>query len=171
MKEIELLQTQIDKLYTKEFDLDAWKQYSVVLLSRIFGEHDPRIRQVEKIEYDFSSWSLRDTSGKSAYLDTCKKLGREIMQASIDELNALGLPDKQVPENTIPMTVVTGVLEDELKGSQFKKVKALIESGHETEVLKKELLELIKSFDPEFSENIVLNILSHPGLVKALLHR
>ena len=88
MKEVELLQAQMDKLKAKDFDLDAWKQYTVVLLSRIFGEHNPKIRQIEKIEYDFSSWSLRDTSGKSAYMETCKKLGREVLQASIDELNA-----------------------------------------------------------------------------------
>lgn len=168
MKEIELLQAQIDKLNNKDFDLDAWKQYTVVLLARVFGEHDPRIRQVEKIEYDFSSWSLRDTSGRSAYLETCKKLGREVLQASIDELNALGLPEKQDPADTIPLSVLTEALEEELKVSQFRKVKALINSDHDPEIKRKELLELIKSFDPEFRENVILNILTHPGVAKAM---
>ena len=64
MKEIELLQAQIEKLNKKDFDLDAWKQYTVVLLSRIFGEHNPKIHQVEKIEYLQKAWP-----GSAAGLD------------------------------------------------------------------------------------------------------
>lgn len=168
MKEIELLQAQIDKLNNKDFDLDAWKQYTVVLLSRIFGEHNPKIRQVEKIEYDFSSWSLRDTSGKSAYMETCKKLGREVLQASIDELNAFGLPEKERGEDMVPLEVITRALEEELKVSQFRKIKELVTSDLDPEIKKKELLEMIKGFDAGFSDHFVLNILTHPDLARAL---
>jgi len=168
MKETELLQAQIDKLDKKGFDLDAWKQYTVVLLSRIFGENNPKIRQIEKIEYDFSSWSLRDTSGKSAYMDTCKKLGREVLQASIDELSVLGLPEIKDGVNSIPISVLTEALEEELKISQNRKIKTLISSDLDPETKKKELLVLIKTFDKGFSERIVLNILLNPNLRKTI---
>lgn len=168
MKETGLLQAQIDKLDKKEFDLDAWKQYTVVLLARIFGEHDPKIKQIEKIEYDFSSWSLRDTSGKSAYMETCKKLGREVLQASIDELKAFGLPDKKEKDNSIPFEVLESALEEELKISQFRKLKALIIEEEDQEEKKKKLKDLIQSFEKDFSENVVLSILSNPGVKKII---
>ncbi len=166
MKEIKLLQAQIDKLENKGFDLDAWKQYTVVLLARIFGEHNTKIKQIEKIEYDFSSWALRDTSGKSAYMETCKKLGREVLLASIDELNAFGLPEKQTPtDDSIPVSVLVSALEEELKVSQFRKLKAIVRSGEEVEKKKEEIKGLLKSFDKDFAENVVLNILSDPELI------
>lgn len=167
MKETGLLQAQIDKLNNKDFDLDAWKQYTVVLLSRIFGEHDPKIRQIEKIEYDFSSWSLRDTSGKSAYMESCKKLGREVLQASIDELNAFGLPDSKPTEKYIPAIVVRAALEDELKISQFRQLKALLLTDEDQEVKMKSVIKLIDSFDEDFSKNVVIGMLSNPELAKA----
>jgi len=167
MKEIELLQEQIDKLKARDFDLDAWKQYTVVLLTRIFGEKDPRIRQIEKIEYDFSSWSLRDTTGKSAYMETCKKLGREVLQASIDELHAFGLPEISEERTVISLEVIVQALEDDLKVSQFRKIRDLVTSDLDPGIKKKELLEMIRTFDEGFSEHFVLNILTHPETVKA----
>lgn len=167
MKETELLQAQIDKLNNKEFDLDAWKQYTIVLLARIFGEHDPKIRQIEKIEYDFSSWSLRDTSGKSAYMETCKKLGREVLLASVDELKAFGLPDKKEKDNSIPIEVIQTSLEEELKIAQYRKLQSIILTDKDLEEKKKELTDLIKSLDKGFAEQVLLGILSHPDLAKA----
>ena len=78
-KEIDLLKAQIDKLNAKGFDLDAWKKYTIIILARIFGENTQKIKQIDSIEYDYSSWSLRDTTGSNSYLDTCKKLGKEIL--------------------------------------------------------------------------------------------
>ena len=91
-KEIQLLEQQIDKLGSKDFDLSAWKKYTVIILARIFGEKNEKIRQIEKLEFEFSSWSLRDASGNESYEEGTKKLAREILQASIDELNLFGLP-------------------------------------------------------------------------------
>ncbi|MCD4698108.1 MAG: hypothetical protein K8S16_17925 [Bacteroidales bacterium] len=166
MKEIKLLEAQIKKLENKGFDLDAWKQYTVVLLARIFGEQNPKIRQIEKIEYDFSSWALRDTTGKSAYMDTCKKLGREVLQASIDELNAFGLPEKEtVKEKSLPVSIIEQALEDELKVSQIRKLKEIVNSGMKEDKKKEALQTLFKSFDKNFLENMLLHILSSPDLL------
>lgn len=168
MKEVELLQAQIDKLASRDFDLDAWKQYTVVLLSRIFGEHNPKVKQIGKIEYDFSSWSLRDTTGKSAYMDTCKKLGREVLQASIDELNAFGLPEKEAGPSMVPVEVIVQALEEELKISQFRKIRSIITSDHDAEIKKKELQALLKELDKGFSDHFFIHLLIHPDLARAL---
>ena len=165
MKEIKLLEEQIDKLKLKDFDLEAWKQYTIVLLARIFGDNNQKIQQIEKIEYDYSSWALRDTSGKSSYLDTCKKLGKEILMASIDELNAFGLPDLSKPlQNQVPVEILISALEDDLKVSQFKNLKSIINAEKSTDEKEKEIKELLKDIDKEGALNIVLNILSNPDL-------
>jgi hypothetical protein len=165
MKEIELLEAQMSKLDKKGFDLNAWKQYTVVLLARIFGENNPKIKQVEKIEYDYSSWSLRDTSGSSEYMETCKKLGREILQASIDELKAFGVPDLQKPaDQSIDINTVISALEDQLTVSQFRNLKSIINSEDNLEKKKKALRDFLKNLDDKFSLNVLLGLLSHPDL-------
>jgi hypothetical protein len=169
MKEIKLLEQQIEKLNDKDFDLDAWKQYMVVLFSRIFGDNSTKVKQIEKIEYDFSSWSLRDTTGKSEYLDTCKKLGREVVQASIDELKTFGLPDiEDGKEQTFPAKIILEALEQDLKISQLRQLMAIVNSEKNPEEKKKEIKVLIKSTDKDFSENFILSLFSNPALTNKL---
>ena len=85
---LKLLKQQQDKITASDFDLESWKKYSIVILSRIFGEESGKVKQIEKLEYEYSSWSLRDASGNESYEDGTKKLAVEIIQASIDEINA-----------------------------------------------------------------------------------
>lgn len=163
MKEIKLLQGQIEKLDIKEFDLNAWKQYTIILLARIFGEQTQKITQIKEIEYDYSSWSLRDTSGRSSNLETCKKLGKEILTASIDELKALGLPTKDViPEKHIQIDVILSSLENELKGSQYKEVLKIVGSELNAPQKKQELQKVIKRYGSEIAESILSEILANP---------
>ena len=165
MKEIKLLEEQIDKLKLKDFDLEAWKQYTIVLLARIFGDNNQKIQQIEKIEYDYSSWALRDTSGSSSYLETCKKLGKEILQASIDELKTFGLPDlNKSSQNHVPVEVLINALEDDLKVSQFRKLKSIINVEKSIEEKQKEIKELLKDLDKDGALNVLFNILSSHDL-------
>jgi hypothetical protein len=165
MKEIELLEEQIKKLENKDFDLDAWKQYTIVILARIFGDNNQKISQIEKIEYDYSSWSLRDTSGKSSYLETCKKLGREVLLASIDELKAFGPPSmNQSDEKHIPVDIISESMEDALRVSQFRELKKLVNSAKSKQEKMKALGELLKDLDKEAALDIILKILSNPKM-------
>ncbi len=163
MKEIELLEVQIEKLNTRDFDLDAWKQYTIVVLARIFGENDHKIKQIEKINYDRSSWALRDTSGSSSYIETCKKLGKEILQASIDELKTFGLPDKEQPkEKASP--VILKALEDELKVSQYRELADIINTDLPEDEKRKSINEKLKNFGDDAALAILTRILSNPEL-------
>jgi hypothetical protein len=165
MKEIKILEEQINKLDSKNFDLEAWKQYSIVLLARIFGDNNQKIHQIEKIEYDYSSWSLRDTSGSSEYLETCKKLGKEIIQASIDELNTFGLPESVGSgQDLIPVDVLLTAFEDDLKVSQFRKLKSIVNSQKSVDKKKTEIEDLLKNLQKDDLLNILLNILSNTKL-------
>jgi len=164
-KEIQLLKTQIDKLGRKDFDLDAWKKATIIILARIFGENNLKIRQIESVEYDYSSWSLRDTTGFNTYLDSCKKLGREILQASIDELESLGLPKSEETTNEF-FLIITGALQDEMKGSQVKEINQVLASGESPEIKREKILEKLKEYGSEISQDILSNILTSLPMIK-----
>lgn len=159
MKEIHILQTQISELNKKDFDLEAWKQHTVIILSRIFGSTDIRIQQIKNLEYDYSSWALRDTSGKSTYLDSCKKLGKEILEASIQELENFGLPGKNKGKEE---PLLLQILSDELRGADFRVVKEIVGGDDSAEVKKRKLKKLFKKVESELPLEIILRQLTHP---------
>ena len=164
-QEINLLKAQIDKLNAKGFDLDAWKKYTIIILARIFGENSQKIKQIESIEYDYSSWSLRDTTGSNTYLDSCKKLGREILQASVDELETLGLPQTEKNKDEF-FLVITNALQDELKGSQVKEIGQVLASGDSPEQKREKILEKLKEYGSETAQDILSNILTSLPMIK-----
>lgn len=158
-KEIQLLKKLIDKLDDKNFNLEAWKSSVMIILARIFGENSQKIRQIEKIEYDYSSWSMRDTSG-IPYIETCKKLGRQILETSILELETLGLPAAESSmEGTYEMQPILGAFEEVLPASQFRELKALLKSTEDDEVIRQNLIDKLKVLGLEVSPKILANIL------------
>ena len=164
-KEIQLLKTQIEKLTAKGFDLDAWKKATIIILARIFGENSLKIKQIESIEYDYSSWSLRDTTGSNNYLDSCKKLGREILQASVDEIETLGLPGREEKPDEF-FHVITDALQDELKGSQVKEINLILASGESPEIKREKILEKLKEYGSDISHDILANILTSSAMIR-----
>ncbi len=166
-KEIALLKRQIEKLNSKDFDLEAWKKYTIILLARIFGNKTEKVRQIESIEYDFSSWALRDTIGSSSYMETCKKLGKEILEASIDELEYFGLPQFSEEESDFFNLIITS-LEDELKGSQIKEVKKLLTSVKKKEKIRENVMERLQSYGTDAAAVILTKILTDPVFIRKL---
>ena len=163
-KEIKILQAQIEKLEVKDFDLDAWKKYTIIILARIFGDTSQKVKQIESIEYDYSSWSLRDTSGSSSYLETCKKLGREILEASIEELKIFGLPEQEKGSDALFEAIDTA-LDDELKGSQYKEIIGILSSIKKPEIKRTQVLEKLQSFSTDTPTDILAAILSSPAVI------
>nr|NQU89016.1 hypothetical protein [Bacteroidota bacterium] len=168
-KQIELLQQQIDKLNSKDFDLEAWKNYTIVLLARLFGENNQKIKQIEKLEYEYNSWSLRNTSGFSSYLQTCKKLGKEILEASINEIENFGIPEI-IHDQTkrLDIQVLLSALEDELKGSQYKSIMRLLKSGENEEEKKRQLLEQLQDIEAETIKAVLISILMSKDFIANL---
>jgi hypothetical protein len=165
-KEIDLLNKQIEKLKIKDFDLEAWKKYTIIILARIFGDNSQKIRQIESIEYDYSSWSLRDTSGSSSYLETCKKLGREILEASIEELKTFGLPDRSEEGTDMYFEAITNALKDELKGSQFRELRDILVDLDDPEEIREKVIERLKLYGSEVSTEVLASILADHNIIK-----
>ena len=159
-KEIKLLQKQIEKLNDKDFDFEAWKKYSLLQLTRIFGKEDPKITQLNNIDFEFNSWSLRDASGNESYEEGSKRLAREVLQAAIDELDIYGLPHKESNVNDL-INEIIGIITDELKGSQIKKLKEVLTSNESEEEKKRRIKELIEELGENSSIKILTNILLH----------
>jgi len=124
-KEIALLREQISRLNEKDFDLDAWKNHTVIFLERIFGKDNSKIKMIKDLKYDYSSWSLRDTAaaGKSKDKDPVRVQAEELMEAIIAELENLGLPQEKPGNDRL-----WELLQDELTGKQVKEIQTLIKS-------------------------------------------
>ena len=165
-KYISLLEEQILKLENKHFNLDAWKKFTIVLLERIFGENNKKIQTIENIKYDQGSWVLRDASGTSTAMDTYKKLGKEILEASIFELKNFGLHENS--EIDLLFESIVEPLRDELTGSQFKEIKNIINRDISSDEKRKLLFTKIKNFGELVSVKILSNIIANPALSKAI---
>jgi len=122
-KEIALLKEQIERLGEEKFDLEAWKNRTVIFLERVFGKDSPRLKMIQNLHYDYSSWSLRDTfaGGSAKDKDPVRIQAKEILEATIAELESLGLPQEKKDK-----AKVRELLEDELTGKQMKEIDALL---------------------------------------------
>ncbi len=163
---VKVLKDQIEKLEAKDFDLNAWKNFTTLLLERIFGPKTKKIEAIRKIKYDQGSWVLRDETGYTNSMEACKKLGSEILEEVIVELEAFGAPEEN--SNTINFDVILNALQDELTGSQFREIKTALEEERQIKDLQKILVTKLKGFDSEGIYAIVANILSNEEVIKNL---
>jgi hypothetical protein len=163
---IKVLEKQIEKLNAKEFDLTAWKNSAVLLLEKIFGKGNPKIRAIENIKYDQGSWVLRDQTGYTNSMEACKKLGKEIMEEAIMELEAFGPPE--TGRDRVSIDIIITALEDELTGSQFRELKSILSGDKPAKDKKKLLMTKLKSYDPESGFAIVANILTNKDVSKGI---
>ena len=165
-KSIAVLEGQIEKLNAKDFDLNAWKNFTILLLERIFGRHSKKIEAIEKIKYDQGSWVLRDETGYTNSIEACKKLGSEVLEEAIVELETFGLP--QDSPDPIPFEIILKALKDELTGSQFREIsKAAGEKGA-NEDRKKILITKLQGFGSDAAWAVVANILTNEQVAELL---
>ncbi len=159
-KEIQLLQKQIEKLSAEDFDLEAWKSSAIIILERLFGVDNQKIKQIERVKYDQSSWALREAKGSKNMMDTCKKQSKEILLISIDELELFGLPEDVKEAKEAPFkSVIIQALENELKIAQYKEVVTIINTDVASDEKQNKLRDALSSYDHDTAENILISIL------------
>jgi hypothetical protein len=93
---IALLKKQVKKLDSPEFDLEAWKVSTQLLLGQIFGTFDPKTVAIRDLKIDYSSTMLRDSNADYKPLETCKKKGHEVLELAVDELEMAILPESEL---------------------------------------------------------------------------
>nr|WP_320023090.1 hypothetical protein [uncultured Draconibacterium sp.] len=153
-KQIAILQEQLAKLDEKKFDLDAWKTHTLIFLERIFGKENSKLKLIQDLHYDYSSWSLRDTAaaGKTKDKDPVKMRAREILEATIAELETLGLPEEKKEQQK-----VWELLQDELTGKQVKEIDALVKSDDKEKTRK--IGEVLENLDKENLSLLIAKLL------------
>lgn len=158
-KYIQLLQDQIEQLNKEDFDLNAWKAHTNVILAKVFGDNNQKIRQINEIEYKYGSWSLRDASGSESAMDICKKLGKEILNASIIELENFGIPEKSISngEETVNNTVVNA-FKDELTGSQVKEIRKILTTSEKENIKEEQVLSIFNRLGSNTLSKILASI-------------
>jgi hypothetical protein len=172
-KQIELINKQLVKIDSQDFDLEGWKSSSIVILSRIFGDSYTGIKALEKIVYSGSI--IGDARWDN--LKSCKKQGKDILSACITELETFGQPELKQSENsgininltqnqnqTVNITLLISALEDELTVSQLREVNELMKINESKSEKKKMIIEKIKSFGSDVASNILANILTNPNI-------
>jgi len=164
-KEIKLLEQQIEKLNAPDFDFEAWKKYSVIILSRVFGSDDEKIVQLENIDFEFNSWSLRDASGNESYEEGSKRLATEVLKAAIDELNIYGIPNIDKSDSDETTREILNIILDEFKGSQVKELSKILNSHDSKTEKKRRVKELIEEIGEYGSYDIISNILTNQVIV------
>lgn len=88
-----LLKKQIKKLDSPDFDLEAWKVSTHLLLGNVFGAFDQKTITIRDLKIDYSSMMLRDSNANYKPMETCKKKGREVLELAIDELEMAIVPE------------------------------------------------------------------------------
>ncbi len=144
-KEITLLRDQIERLDLKPFDLQSWKTNSIMVLGRIFGENSRKLDLIRNIQPDFSSWSLRDATGRMTQMDVCRKMGREVLEACISELEIFGLPEKPDPTANPALEA----LAEFITVKQSRDLAQLIASDTPSEEKSIKMAEILKGLEQE----------------------
>jgi hypothetical protein len=122
-KEIALINKQLESLNSKNFDLEAWKSHTIIFLERIFGKESSKVRMIKELNYNYSSWSLRDAAGTGKDADPVILKAREILEATKLELEHLGVP-KEEEENL----KIWSLLEEEMTGKQIREIRLVLQS-------------------------------------------
>ncbi len=122
-KEISILKEQIERLNEKQFDLDAWKNQTVIFLERIFGKESSKVKLIRELHYDYSSWNLRDTTGAGQAKDPLRFQAKGILEATIEELEKLGLPEDKKESGRLHELLL-----DELTGKQMREIETILHS-------------------------------------------
>jgi len=140
-KATKLLKRQVEKLSSEDFDLEAWKSSAISVLTRIFGEDNSRIEQVEKLKIDYGSWALRDAKASYNPLESCKKVGKEIIESAIDEI--------EIFDNEGHFIDINQLLESKLKSSDYKAIMEVLNSSENKPDKRKKLIKKLNSLEKQ----------------------
>ena len=154
-KEISLLKEQLARLNDKKFDLEAWKNRAIILLERIYGANSTRIKMIRDLHYDYSSWHLRDVdvAGAGRAKDPVRAQAAEIIQATVYELEQLGLPKESRINDKL-----WSLLEDELTGKQIKEIEKILDSNSPDKTEK--IQEILKTLEKETLASVITRLLT-----------
>ena len=93
--------------------------------------------------------------------------GQKILEASIDELEHFGLPERSDKDNAI-YTLIINSLEDELKGIQVKEIKSILMAAEKKETMLEDIKEKLKSYGPNVAATVLSSIMTDTLFIREL---
>lgn len=139
---IALLENQLKQVDEREFDFASWKNATILLITSCFGANSPQVAAIDKIDYNYSSWALRDESGT---IDPVKRECKTTLATIIKEfeIRLESVTDNSGDSAEINLNFVWLPFEDELTGASLKKLKSILTqanaSSDEVEAFLKDL--------------------------------
>jgi hypothetical protein len=166
---------------TREFNI--WQKGALLTLINIYNEDDKRIKTFESIR----SYSDYGFAGLDRFPDA-KSEAESLLKSLIADLSCFDLKKAESKDRSrgininvnqhnnqtqtshinIHLDFLVDILKDELKGSQIKELKTIIESNDSPEEKKKSFIDKIKSFGSDVASNILANILTNPTVYEQL---
>lgn len=143
-KQSSSLKELVQALDQPDFNLEAWKIKAVLVLKSIFGSSDDKIQYIEHLQYDYSSWKLRDSSG-GKIVDPVKQAAREIIHSALSEL-----------ETEHSTSAILELFRQELTGNQFNMLSEILKSDEQDE---KALSVFIADLSPDTARRILVQAL------------
>lgn len=141
-KKINALEQLLKTFDQPIFDLEAWKIKASLVLKKLFGPDDEKIDLIDKLHYDFSSWSLRDHSGSKQH-DPVKNQAKEIINAAILEL--------QISEQE---NIILDFFKKELSGADYEVLLQKVEKDDESKLIK-----YLSTLKPAIKDRILTKII------------
>lgn len=153
---ITLLNEQLHKVDDRTFDLSSWKKATCLVLESYFGMNAPQVKALEKIDYAYSSWTLRDESGVSDPVKTdCKSTLAMIIREMEIAADTDAKAGDQIESGT-ELNFVWTPLEDELTGASLKKLKSLLTA---TNIEPSEVEKFLKDLPGQTTINVLQSLL------------
>lgn len=100
---------------------------------------------------------MRDASGNESYEEGSIRLAQEVIQASIDEIELLGLPKKS--ETNDQLQALLTIILDEFKGSQVKEIKVIVNSADSEEEKLRKIKELVADLGQHTCYSMIAKLL------------
>lgn len=138
----------LETIDQRKFDFDVWKIKASLVIKKLFGESDDKLKLLDALHYDYSSWTLRDQSG-SKKADAVKEQARGIIEAAILEISL----DSEV-------NPAIEALKKELTGAQMEKLQQLIQ---QSDVEEKDVVELMNQISPEIKDRVLARLVMKFG--------
>ena len=149
-----MVENQLEKLDQEDFDFDAWKSSTIIVLSRIFGRTDQKIKELELLRVEYgSSWSMRAVSGSFDPETSAKKQGREIVEVALKELELYG-DDILSPCGKVVDSAVAEVL----RMADYRKLEEIL-AGDDPIVNKEEVNKYLKKLTKDELTMVLTSIL------------
>ncbi len=139
-----------DKLDQKPFDWVAWKRGTLLVLQNIFGNENAYYKQLAETDYEYSSWSLRDTSGSS---DPVKSSCLDLLDICRTDLMSHQEGSVSTKEK------MAKLLSQYLTDSQISKIMEVVQAEVPPHQKNEEIGEILKAFSPELSTKVLIDLI------------